>query len=169
MALQSDTLHQFCTVGEMSQPDAIGGSSLRGGFFFSPPDARSLFLVRGLQNTACFQSLPPTRQGGDFSFSFSSSRSLRLTGRRGTVGRRVIICSFSHTADRSHFLQSALSLRYSSTIFDQKWIKDQDWHSLFDVWCLRDRASLIQEYKQPTRCNSNNLLIISISSTCFGR
>jgi len=28
---------------------------------------------------------------------------------------------------------------------------------------------LIQKYKQPTRRNNNNLLVISISSTCFGR
>jgi len=34
MALQSDTLHQFYTVEEMSQPDTLGGSTLGGG---SPP------------------------------------------------------------------------------------------------------------------------------------
>jgi len=27
----------------------------------------------------------------------------------------------------------------------------------------------MQQYKQPTRCNNNGLLIIPISSTCFGR
>ena len=36
-------------------------------------------------------------------------------------------------------------------------------------WCLLDRASLIQSYRQPTSCNNNGLLIIPISSTCFGR
>ena len=35
--------------------------------------------------------------------------------------------------------------------------------------CLCDHASVIQQYKQPTRCSNNNLLIISISSTCFRR
>jgi len=29
--------------------------------------------------------------------------------------------------------------------------------------------SIIQLYKQPTRCNNNNLLVISINSTYFGR
>jgi len=29
--------------------------------------------------------------------------------------------------------------------------------------------SISRWYKQPTRCNNNNLLVISISSTCFGR
>ena len=37
------------------------------------------------------------------------------------------------------------------------------------VWYLYDRASLIQQCKQPTTFNNNNLLIISISSTCFER
>jgi len=37
------------------------------------------------------------------------------------------------------------------------------------ILCLSDRAFLIQQYKQPTRCNNSNLLVNSISSTCFGR
>ena len=39
-------------------------------------------------------------------------------------------------------------------------------HLFFDttykyVWCYCDRASLILQYKQTTRCNNNNLLVIS--------
>ena len=158
MALQSDTLHQFCTVGEMSQPDALGGSSLGGGFFLSPPGCKKSVLGSRSAEHSLFSVPQPlsTLQGGGFSFSFSSSLSLRLTGRRGTVRRRAIICSFSHTSDRSHFLQSALSLRYSSTIFDQKWFKDQDWHSLFDM-----KREDLQD--ATIRC----LLLTSVS-TCFG-
>ena len=104
-------------------------------FFLSPGCKKSVLGSRSAEHSlfSVPPPAPPTLQGGGVSFSFSSSRSLRLTGRRGTVGRRAIICSFSHTSDRSHFLQSALSLRYSSTIFDQKWTKDQERHSLFDV------------------------------------
>ena len=38
-----------------------------------------------------------------------------------------------------------------------------------EIWWLYDRASHTQQYKQPTRCNNNGLLIIPISSTCSGR
>ena len=37
------------------------------------------------------------------------------------------------------------------------------------IRCLFDSATLIQLYRQPTRCNNNCLLIIPTSSTCFGR
>jgi len=39
----------------------------------------------------------------------------------------------------------------------------------YKIRYLCDRASLIQYYKQPTKYNNNNSLVISISSTCFGR
>ena len=105
------------------------------GFFFLPrmQEVCSWFAVCRTQPVFS-PPHPTTLQEWGFYFSFSRSRCLRLTGRRSTVGRRAIICSFSHTSDRSHFLQPALSLWYSSTIFGQKWTKDQDWHSLMYVF-----------------------------------
>jgi len=37
------------------------------------------------------------------------------------------------------------------------------------VYCCAQNSPQIQLYKQPTRCNSNIVLVTSISSTCFWR
>jgi len=41
-------------------------------------------------------------------------------------------------------------------------------NTVLQMWCLYYRASLKQQYKQPTRCNNKGLVIIPIGSTCFG-
>ena len=39
----------------------------------------------------------------------------------------------------------------------------------FIIWYLLDLHHWYKLYRQPTRCNNNGLLIIPISSTCFGQ
>jgi len=60
------------------------------------------------------------------------------------------ICMLS-TRPSSPLLRDSTHTAQVNCIFFSKW------HNI-SVWCLCDRASLTQQYKQPTRCNNNNFI-----------
>ena len=80
-----------------------------------------------------------------------------------------LLTHMRHKPSSSHSARFYHSFSVNIWLINFKQVQKLIWGIRCHVWCLCDRASLIQQYKQPTTCNNNNLLIILISSTCFGR
>ena len=97
------------------------------------------------------------------------SRRKRLpTGRAGTVAIVVVLLRATFRFCPSVWIHSGALVaghRYVTVHLVAAWHANLQ-NTSYSINSYRDEP--IQWHKQPTRCNNNNLLVISSSSTCFG-
>ena len=139
----SPMLWAFCDVNNKIIRWAVTGSYMFGNNIHRPNPSYTLCMNWGSQQRQAMYVQPNTLRTGLLNCLNALSRGLPL----GTV-RPV------YRDRRFATLQEDAFYRFNQQIY-------------FIISYLLDRASLI--FRKPTRCNNNGLLIIPVSSTCFGK